>query len=238
MVKVVILSAGLGKRLRPLTILTSKSLLPISHSDVIVTKMLRALLRAKDSIDCIFVVLSYLGFTLHKLFRRLFEELKIKYKIIIDDELRGTAGQMLKVKEFIGEEDRIFILNGDVILSESLSIDNVVKYHNANGFELTVVVTPLRLRYGVISDLGGRLLDWIEKPTLNVAAGIYLANGYVVLNHLDGAQYLDMNSWVKTLLKKGVAVGVYEVRDAIRDVGTLTDYVSYLLEDRCSQLDI
>jgi NDP-sugar pyrophosphorylase family protein len=101
----VILCAGLGTRLRPLTLTTPKALIPIGNKTLI-EHTLNAL---PSVIDEIFIVINYLGDQIKAKIGNEYHSIPVRY--IMQDPLNGTGGAMDVLKDRL--HDRFLVLNGD-----------------------------------------------------------------------------------------------------------------------------
>jgi len=126
----IILAAGFGKRLKPITNTIPKPLLPIINRPIIEINV-ECLKRAgikKIGINLYYKkeeVASYLGNLPHKL------------SIILEDRLSGTGGALLNFKGFINGD--FIIHNCDVI--SNINLASVIKFHQKNRPLATLVLT-------------------------------------------------------------------------------------------------
>lgn len=177
--KAVVLAAGLGTRMRPLTFTRPKFLLPVA---------------GKPALDHLLSLLKDAGFEEVGMVvgygRELIQQrygagsdygLKITY--ILQPELLGTADAVSKVKSFVGEED-FFVINGDIFADlESLrsflkSYEHFSSNENFAALLCTVEVDQPE-QFGIIETEGEKVKRIIEKPTSPTAtktanAGIYI----------------------------------------------------------------
>ena len=159
--KAIILAAGKGERLQPLTDYKPKAMLPICNKPLIdyQIEMLR-----KHGIDEIAVVIGYLEETIRK-------HLKDNVKFYRDDRIKGTASAVYAARNFI--DDEFILLYGDLFFDGS--IDEIVKTPNS----MAVVHVDDVSRYGEVIFQDGRLVSIKEKSGSGsgfVNAGIYHFN--------------------------------------------------------------
>lgn len=200
MVKVIILAAGKGTRLRPLTYGIPKPLLPIKGKPMI--EWVINSIRHKD-IDEIIVavsgtsgndiqerILSHIqGISIDAYLRNLNLGIKIK---TIPTPMRETAGDL----RFILEEEnirkgKVVVVYGDNLTS--FDFDNMLKYHDACREKLGTSATVLLFeapdkdvnRFGIakIRKVDGfDLIDFfIEKPELHQAPSKFANGGYYII---------------------------------------------------------
>jgi bifunctional UDP-N-acetylglucosamine pyrophosphorylase/glucosamine-1-phosphate N-acetyltransferase len=155
--KAVILAAGKGERLRPLTDYKPKAMLPICNKPLIDYQI--EVLR-EHGIDEIAVVVGYLEDAIR-------EHLK-DVKFYRDDKIRGTASAVYAAREFI--DDEFILLYGDLFFDGS--IDEIIKTPNS----MAVVSVDDVSRYGEVIFQDGKLVGIREKSGAGsgfVNAGIY-----------------------------------------------------------------
>ncbi len=109
--KVVILAAGLGTRLRPLTEAVPKPLIEVA-SKPIIEHTLNAL---PDVVSEIFIITGYLEDQIKEKLGDNWNGLPIKY--FSQTELNGTAGSLWLIKDELKE--KFLVLNGDDIYSKN-----------------------------------------------------------------------------------------------------------------------
>jgi mannose-1-phosphate guanylyltransferase len=184
-----ILAAGKGTRMRPLTQVMPKPMIPLVRKPVMesIIEHLR-----RHGFDQLFVNTSYLSQSIEDYFRdgeRCGVEMAYSYEghlengVFVDRPL-GSAGGMRKIQESCGFFDDTFaVLCGDSLIDVDLT--EVVRQHRANNALATIVTKEVPRedvsKYGVVvTDDSGRVLRFQEKPAVEVAAsckantGIYI----------------------------------------------------------------
>ncbi len=224
-VKAVILTAGLGERLRPLTYLVPKPYLPLRDGLVIeriLTWLKNQGLRYSDVIIVTAYmadkVVSFIGDTMPGV------------RFVIADQLLGTAGQLWYVRDYVGVNDDVVIVNGDVLTN--IALPRALEFHRSRGADVTIVSVRYRLptRYGVL-EVGpnGEFRGWVEKPTITlpIVTGIYIVRGFII--KWLSRERLDMNRYIERLVALGRRVFVYvDDSDYYVDLGVHSDYASAL----------
>ena len=163
--KAVILSGGIGKRLRPLTDYVPKSLVPVDNV-AIIDWQIRYF--KKFGIKNIVVCAGHLS-------KNLISHLELKkFGINIQYSVEkiplGTGGAIKKARKYI-DDDNFFVINGDIITN----IDLLKLKTHPN----TMAAIPLRTPYGVIHISGNKINKFEEKPEIFnhwMNAGIYYLN--------------------------------------------------------------
>ena len=108
--KAVILAAGEGTRLRPLTLETPHPLIQVAGK-CIIERILESL---PSSIDEVVLVVEYLKEKIESHLGDHFQSLKITY--VPQGKMRGTYGALCSAKELLNE--RFLVLNGDDLHSK------------------------------------------------------------------------------------------------------------------------
>ena len=107
--KAIILAAGEGKRLRPLTNEIPKTLIPIREDGW--TLLDHLLISFPSSIDDIFIVVSSHKEKIENHIEKRWKDKSIS--LLEQKEKTGTMGAVLLVEEFIKENERFFVIHGD-----------------------------------------------------------------------------------------------------------------------------
>ncbi|MEQ8536514.1 MAG: NDP-sugar synthase [Coleofasciculus sp. D1-CHI-01] len=204
--KAMILAAGKGTRVRPITYTIPKPLIPILQKPVM--EFLLELLR-QHGFEQVVVNVSHLAHEIEGYFRdgqRFGVEITYSFEgRIIDGQLvgeaLGSAGGMRKIQDFYPFFDDTFVvLCGDALIDLDLSA--AVKWHKEKGSVATIVTKPVpRERvssYGVVvTDESGRIKTFQEKPSVeealstNINTGIYIFEPEV-LDYIPSGQEYDI----------------------------------------------
>jgi len=225
-IKAVILTAGLGERLRPLTYLVPKPYLPLRNG-LIIERILDWLKYQGLRYGDVIVVTAYMADKVVSFLSNVLRDVKF----VVADQLLGTAGQLWYVRDYVNDGDDVVVINGDVLTN--ISLPKALELHRSSGADVTIVSVRYKLtaRYGVL-DIGpnGEFKGWREKPeiTLPIVTGIYVMRGFTI--KWLGKERLDMNRYIERLVALGRRVMVY-VDDGgyYVDLGVHSDYVSALL---------
>ncbi len=175
--KAVILSAGEGTRMRPLTITKPKTMLPVAGKPIIRYNI--EALRDCGVTDILLIV----GYK-EEMVRNYFKDgkdLGVNISYMTQKDLEGTANAIGYAKDFI--EDSIIVLNGDIILDVSILSEIISNYEESKPDTLMVlkeVEDPTR--FGVVEIKDDHVVNIVEKPEKdkvpsNLAnTGIYIFN--------------------------------------------------------------
>lgn len=206
--KAMILAAGKGTRVRPITYTIPKPLIPILQKPVM--EFLLELLR-QHGFDQVVVNVSHLANEIEGYFRdgqRFGVEIAYSFEgRIVDGQLvgeaLGSAGGMRRIQDFYPFFDDTFVvLCGDALID--LDLTAAVKWHKEHGSIATVVTKTVELElvpsYGVVvTDETGRIKAFQEKPSVeealstNINTGIYIFEPEV-LDYIPSGQEFDIGA--------------------------------------------
>ena len=235
---VVIMAGGEGTRLRPLTNILPKPLLPIGKKTII-----EAIMDKFVEIGCrrFFISLNYMADTIE---RYLTEHNDGRYEFTFFRETMplGSGGSLSLIRDKIKEP--FFVTNCDNILQQDLA--EIVEVHRQNKNEITVVaaVKSMKLPYGnlvVAGDGDGRVehVDRLdgervvrveEKPEFlfRVNTGVYVMEPEL-LNEVPDGQYFPITDLMNIVIKRGGKVGCFPITDGSWcDIGNWEDYTKAL----------
>lgn len=237
--KAMILAAGKGTRVRPITYTIPKPLIPILQKPVM--EFLLELLR-QHGFDQIMVNVSHLAAEIESYFRdgqRFGVEIAYSFEgRIVDGQLVGeavgSAGGIKKIQDFNRFFDDTFIvLCGDALID--LDLTEAVKWHKEKGSIATIVTKSVPQEevssYGVVvTDDRGRVKNFQEKPSVeealstNINTGIYIFEPEVI-DYIPPNQEYDIGG---QLFPKLVEIGApfYAVPMDFEwvDIGKVPDY--------------
>ena len=187
--KAMILAAGKGTRVRPITYTIPKPLIPILQKPVM--EFLLELLR-QHGFDEIMVNVSHLAHEIEGYFRdgqRFGVDIGYSFEgSIVDGELVGaavgSAGGLRKIQDFnTFFDDTFIVLCGDALID--LDLTAAVEKHRANGAIATVVTKKVPKQdvpsYGVVvTDDSGRIKSFQEKPSVEEALSTDINTGIYI----------------------------------------------------------
>ncbi len=160
--KAVILSGGMGKRLRPLTDYLPKPLVPICDTPIIEWQIRYF---KKFGVDDFVICAGYRAEQLVNFFKS--KSFNVKVTFSIEKSSLGTGGAIRNAHKNIGSND-FFVINGDVITD--LDLNKLRKQPNS------IAIIPLRTNFGVVHLDGNNVEKFQEKPELSnrwMNAGVY-----------------------------------------------------------------
>lgn len=215
--KAMVLAAGLGTRLKPLTYEIPKPMVPVLDRPVMAHIV--GMLERQGFTDLI-ANLHYYPDTIRDYFGD-----RLTYRF--EEDLLGTAGGVRNVRDFFGD-DPVVVVSGDALTDTDLNA-LVERHRSAGGIAtLTVKKVPDTREYGVvIHDSDGRIQGFQEKPDPAEAlselgnCGIYCFSPEIFDYFPEGDPADWANDVFPALLENDVPFHVHEIDDYWNDVGSL-----------------
>ena len=223
--KAMILAAGIGSRLRPLSTVRPKPLFPI-YSTPLLDRLIRQLQEA--GVQDIVV-------NSHHLNRHITSYLEehtpsgLTITHSYEADLLGTAGALKKVEDAWNDTPFI-VTNGDII--HTIDLKAAYHHHNESGNMATLVLHDYP-RYkrveidqdGTIVGIRNNRVQNTSAPTRKVAfTGIHIISPQL-LGAIPSHRYVDIISIYLQLIARGEKVCAYQAENHYwRDIGTPHDY--------------
>ncbi len=215
--RAMVLAAGLGTRLRPLTYEITKPMVPVLDRPVM--EHIVGLLH-KHSFDEVIANLHYFPDSIREYFGA-----RLEYRY--EPELLGTAGGVRACAAFFGEAPFV-VISGDALTD--IDLGALAARHRAAGGIATLAVrqVPDTREYGVVlHDRDGRITGFQEKPDPEEAlsdlgnCGIYVFDPQI-FDYFPERPFVD---WAKdvfpVLLENDVPFYIHELHEYWNDVGSL-----------------
>jgi mannose-1-phosphate guanylyltransferase len=214
-----VLAAGLGTRLRPLTYEITKPMVPVLDRPVM---------------EHILELLERHGLTevianLHYFPDSIREHFGDRLDYVYEEELHGTAGGVRECAPFFGAET-FLVISGDALTDIDLTA-LVARHRQAGGIATLAVkqVSDTR-QYGVVlHDRDGRITGFQEKPAPEEAlsdlgnCGIYVFEP-TIFEYFPQRPFVDWaNDVFPTLLENDVPFYIHEIGEYWNDVGSLAE---------------
>jgi mannose-1-phosphate guanylyltransferase len=230
--KAMVLAAGLGTRLRPLTYEITKPMVPVIDRPVM--EHILDLL-ARHGFDEVIANLHYFPDSIKQYFGD-----RISYQV--EEVLLGTAGGVRACAEFFDGEP-FLVISGDALTD--IDLGALAARHEAAGGIATLAVkkVPDTREYGVVlHDREGRITGFQEKPSPDEAlsdlgnCGIYVFSPEI-FDHFPERPFADWAQDVfPALLERDVPFHIHEVREYWNDVGSLTELRQGTFDALCGEL--
>jgi mannose-1-phosphate guanylyltransferase len=254
--KAMILAAGKGTRVRPITHTIPKPLIPILQKPVM--EFLLELLR-RHGFDQIMVNVSHLAAEIENYFRdgqRFGVQIGYSFegKIIngnLVGQALGSAGGIRRIQDFNPFFDETFVvLCGDALID--LDLTAALKWHKEKGAIATVITKSVPQEsvssYGVVvTEEDGRIKAFQEKPSIQEAlsnqinTGIYIFEPEVIDYIPPNREYDIGGELFPQLVAKGAPFYALNMEFEWVDIGKVPDYweaIRGVLQGKIKNVDI
>lgn len=217
---VVIMAGGFGKRLKPLTNVLPKPLIPMGEKTIIEEIFERFHCHGCSKFS---LSLNYKA----ELIEYYIKNLNLSYQIdyFKEDKPMGTAGSLSLLADRINET--FFVSNCDIIIDQDYS--EILDYHRDNHNEITIVAALKHypIPYGTIETAeNGKLVSLSEKPelTFKINSGMYILEPHL-LKEIPINQFFHITQLIENIQKRGGNVGVFPVSSkSWKDIGEWDEY--------------
>ena len=223
-IPVVIMAGGKGTRLRPLTNVLPKPLVPIGEKTI-----LEEILNQFERIGCakFYMSVNYKA----DIIQYYLNQLEHKYDITLfrEDKPLGTIGSVSLLKGQISSP--FFVSNCDNLIDQDFR--DVYDYHVSNNNEMTIVtaIKTMQIPYGVIEcGDNGILTDLKEKPesTYMINSGVYILNPDLI-DEIPEGQFFHITDLMGVVRKRGGRIGCFPVSEnSWKDMGDWTEYLKLI----------
>lgn len=221
---VVIMAGGKGTRLKPITNVIPKPLVPIGDKTILET-----ILDQFEEIGCtkFYMSVNYKA----DIMKYYLSQLDHKYDIEFfqEDKPLGTIGSVSLLKDKITTP--FFVSNCDSINEQDYR--DVYDYHVSNHNDLTIVtmVKSFKIPYGVIeTGEDGLMVALSEKPelTYQVNTGVYILNPSCIEEIPEG-EFFHITHLMEKIKARGGRVGCFPVSEhAWKDMGEWPEYLKMI----------
>ena len=218
---VVIMAGGKGTRLKPITNIIPKPLIPVGDKTI-----LEEILDQFESIGSkqFYMSVNYKS----EMMRFYLDQLDHKYNIEFFEESKplGTIGSVSLLKGKITTP--FFVSNCDIVIDQDYR--DVYEYHQNNYNDITIVtaVKSIRIPYGVIeTGEDGLMIGLKEKPeqTYMINTGVYILNAELI-DEIPEGQFFHITHLMEKVKDRGGRVGCFPVSEnAWRDMGEWPEYL-------------
>jgi NDP-sugar pyrophosphorylase family protein len=216
----VILSGGLGTRLRPFTEVIPKPLLPIGEKAVLEIQIEH--LKA-NGFEHIFLATNYKSDYIENFFGN-GDKYGVKLTISKEDKPLGTAGPVKLLQNQLNDEP-FLVMNGDILTL--LPYRKLYDFACTKETLLTIgtkdIYTPFQ--FGNIHTEGDFVTGIEEKPNIKttILAGIYIFKPEILDLIPDNTMY-NMDKLIMDMLTKDLPISHYPIKEYWLDIGQVDDY--------------
>ena len=201
MVKAVVLAAGEGLRLRPITSTRPKHMTPVGGLPLLE----HILLAIKNTgIDNVGILVGYKKEKIQDYFKE-GSRLGLKIEYVVQEKISGTASAVGMMEEYVNEEDFI-LLYGDLLVDSNVLPDVLDRFSETGAITMGVVPVDNPEYYGVITMQNGYVGSISEKP-----------KGIVQSNLINSGIYVFQPEIFHEIKKtRKSARGEYEITDTLQ----------------------
>lgn len=225
--KAMIMAAGVGSRLDPLTKSVPKPLVPVCNRpvmDILFEKL--ASVGVKDVVANTY----YLADQIIERYKN--NPFGINFDYIKEETLSGTAGGLKKCQYFFNEGEDFIVLSADGLSDANLA--QGIEVHRRSGAIATIGIKQIPMEevshFGVVvTDENGFITEFQEKPSVQEAksnfinTGIYIFN-YKIFDFIPADTFYDFAKNVFPKLLKCNEINTFEIKEYWTDIGTLEQY--------------
>lgn len=220
-VPVVIMAGGVGTRMKPLTNIIPKPLIPVNEKTILET-----IIDQFNEIGCVkyYISVNYKS----EIIEYYFSNLDKKYDITFlkEEKPLGTIGSVSLLK---GKIDKpFFVSNCDIIVDQDYR--DVYDYHRNNKNDITIVtaIKSFHIPYGVIETGENGLMKGIsEKPDMSymINTGVYILEPQLI-NEIPTDTFYHITDLIEKVREKGGRVGCFPVSEkSWTDIGDWNEYL-------------
>ncbi len=230
--RALVLAAGRGERLRPLSDFLPKPLLPIAGRPV-AAHSLAAL--AAAGCEAAAINLHHLGDQIRAAFGDALDGMPLTYSP--ERELLGTLGALYPLRDFLGRAELVLLVNGDSFCRWPLG--RLIRRHRRRGAQVTLLLTrrarPGDYDGGVGVDREGRVVELRGAPQRGevaarwVYAGAHTIDPELLSRVPEGPGDL-ISGLYAPLLAEGGRIEALTTRRPWHDLGTPRRYLRAVLD--------
>lgn len=221
---VVIMAGGKGTRLKPITNVIPKPLVPIGDKTILETIMDQF-----EDIGChhFYMSVNYKA----DMMKYYLDQLEHKYDIEFfqEDKPLGTIGSVSLLKNKIATP--FFVSNCDIIIDQDYR--EVYDYHIKNENDLTIVtaVKSMTIPYGVVETGNNGIMTGLkEKPveTYMINTGVYILNPELI-GLIPQGEFYHITHLMEKIKSEGGRIGCFPVSEhSWHDMGEWSEYLKMI----------
>lgn len=225
--KAVVMAGGEGSRLRPLTLVRPKPMLPVVNRPVL--GHILYLLKQHGIVDVV-ITLQYLANQIQDYYSD-GHLLGMHIEYVTEEAPLGTAGGVKFAHPLLADDEPFLVISGDALTDFDLTA--LVRFHQERHALLTMALcrVPDPLDYGVINIReDGRVAQFTEKPSWGevtsdtVNTGIYVVQPSVLASIAPDTRVDWSQDVFPGMMARDEALYGYVVNGYWCDIGTLDEY--------------
>lgn len=228
--KAMVMAAGVGSRLDPLTQKIPKPLVPVLNKPV----MDILLQKLRDyGVEKVIANTHYLAEQIQNRYTKN-SPVDIHFDYIHEETLSGTAGGVKKCEFFFDDVEDFIVVSADGL--HDADLDKIVKSHKESGCIATMAISAVDhaevCHFGVVVPTKEHYVsEFQEKPSIEEAKSNYINTGIYVFNKRifdfipKGEKYDFAKNVFPRLLEAGEKINTYRIYSYWSDIGTIEQYI-------------
>ena len=230
-----IMAAGAGTRLNPLTAKIPKQMVPVANTPIIelILKHLQ-----KFGINDVVANTHYCAEAIHNAFGGK-NHLGVNFSYVYEEALTGTAGGLKKCESFFEQGETFIVVSGDALTN--VNIEELYKQHKESGALASIALREVPVEevehFGVVvTDENSKIIGFQEKPKQEEAKS-NLVNTGIYIFETDIFNYIPENTFYDfaknvfpSIMKNNEIFCGFKINDYWNDIGTLAQYKSSSFE--------
>lgn len=232
--QVVIMAGGLGSRLKPITNIIPKPLIPVGEKPIIEIIIDNFM---KHKVFDFYISVNYKAQMIED-YLKIKESKSCILTYFKEESPLGTIGSLYLIKEQL--KKTIFVSNCDIIIEEDYY--EIYKYHKKSKNDITIVsaLKHIEIPYGVMeTEEGGNLIGMTEKPeyTFQINTGMYILEPHII-DMIPDNEFYHITDLIEKVNKRG-KVGVFPISEnSWYDIGQWKEYTSTLAKYSNMHIDL
>jgi dTDP-glucose pyrophosphorylase len=219
---VVIMAGGLGTRLKPLTNVLPKPLIPFGEKT-----MIEEIFERFGTHGCrdFYISVNYKAELIEFYMNN--QNLPYNLSFFKEEKPLGTAGSLTLLMDKIHQT--FFVSNCDILIEQDYS--EILDFHKDNNHDITIVAALKHypIPYGIIqTGENGRLVELVEKPelTFKINSGMYILEPHLI-GEIPRNTFYHITNLIDKVKSRSGKVGVFPVSEkSWKDIGNWVEYLS------------
>ena len=212
---IVVMAGGFGTRLRPLTRVLPKPLIPIGEKTMLEEIFDRF---GRHGCNQFYISVNYKAELIEFYLKN--ENLPYELNFVREEKPMGTAGSLSLLKGKITQT--FFVNNCDILIDQDYS--EILSFHYKQRNEITIVAAlrHYAIPYGTIeTGNNGHLVDLIEKPelTIKINSGMYILEPHLI-DEIPSGDFFHITQLIDAVKARKGKIGVFPVSEGSwKDIG-------------------
>lgn len=238
-----VMAAGVGSRLDPLTQEIPKPLVPVLNKpvmDILLQKL------KNYGVEKVIANTHYLAEQIQQRYTKN-SPVDIHFDYIHEETLSGTAGGVKKCEFFFEDVDDFIVVSADGL--HDADFGKIVRSHKESGCIATMAISAVDhaevCHYGVVVPTKEHVVsEFQEKPSVDEAKSNYINTGIYVFNKRifdfipKGEKYDFAKNVFPRLLEAGEKINTYRIYSYWSDIGTIEQYIQSNIDALCKKVII